>query len=90
MTNNAKPELDGNSGGCSSRMGGVYRLPDFPTVGTASLAEWLKRLESGRSRVPIPHATDLNTGTPVATLPGAWRYRVSVGTGWPGVSDWVR
>ena len=26
------------------------------------------------------------SGTPVATLPGAWRYRVSAGTGWPGVS----
>ena len=25
-------------------------------------------------------------GTPVATLPGAWRYRVSPGTGRPGVS----
>ena len=25
-------------------------------------------------------------GTPVATPPGAWRYRVSAGTGWPGVS----
>ena len=25
-------------------------------------------------------------GTPVAALPGAWRYNVSVGTGWPGVS----
>ena len=22
----------------------------------------------------------------VATMPGAWRYRVSAGTGWPGVS----
>ena len=22
----------------------------------------------------------------MATLPGAWRYRVSAGTGWPGVS----
>ena len=41
-------------------------------------------------------AADLLTGpvtpvteelvTPVATLPGAWRYRVSAGTGWPGVS----
>ena len=28
----------------------------------------------------------LKIGTPVATLPGAWRYRVSAGTGWPGVS----
>ena len=32
------------------------------------------------------HTTDLNTGTPVATLSGARRYRVSTGTGWPDVS----
>ena len=32
------------------------------------------------------HTTDLKIGTPVATLPGAWHYRVSAGTGWPGVS----
>ena len=32
------------------------------------------------------HTSDLNIGTPVATLPGAWRYRVSAGTGLPGVS----
>ena len=32
------------------------------------------------------HTSDLQIGTPVATLPGAWRYRVSAGTGWPGVS----
>ena len=32
------------------------------------------------------HTSDLQNGTPVATLPGAWRYRVSVGTGRPGVS----
>ena len=39
------------------------------------------------------HTSDLKIGTPVATLPGAWRYRVSAGTGQPGVSvycDWVR
>ena len=30
--------------------------------------------------------SDLKIGTPVATLPGAWRYGVSIGTGWPGVS----
>ena len=29
---------------------------------------------------------DLKIGTPAATLPGAWRYRVSAGTGRPGVS----
>ena len=32
------------------------------------------------------HTTDLKTGTPVATLPGFWHYRVSAGTGQPGVS----
>ena len=32
------------------------------------------------------HTSDLKTGTPVATLPGAWRYRVSAETGWPCVS----
>ena len=30
--------------------------------------------------------SDFKSGTPVATLPGAWRYRVSAGTGRPGVS----
>ena len=32
------------------------------------------------------HTSDLNIGTPVATLPGVWRYRASARTGWPGVS----
>ena len=32
------------------------------------------------------HTSDLKIGAPVATLPGAWRYRVSAGTGQPGVS----
>ena len=32
------------------------------------------------------HTSDLKNGTPVATLPGAWCYRVSIGTGLPGVS----
>ena len=32
------------------------------------------------------HTSDLKIGTPVAILPGAWRYRVSAGTGRPGVS----
>ena len=32
------------------------------------------------------HTSDLKIGTPVATLLGAWRYRVSTGTGRPGVS----
>ena len=40
-------------------------------------------------KVPIKpkrHTSDLKIGTPVATLPGAWRYWVSAGTGRPGVS----
>ena len=54
------------------------------------------RLESGRSRVQNPacarifsgssHTSDFKIGTPVATLPGAWRQRVSTGTGGPCVS----
>ena len=32
------------------------------------------------------HTGDLKFGTPVAILPGAWRYRVRAGTDWPGVS----
>ena len=32
------------------------------------------------------HTSDFKTGSPVAALPGAWRYRVSAGTSWPGVS----
>ena len=39
------------------------------------------RIFSGSS-----HTSDLKIGTPVATLSGAWRYRVSTGTGRPGVS----
>ena len=31
------------------------------------------------------HTGDLKIGTPVVTLPGAWRYRVIAGTGRPGV-----
>ena len=34
----------------------------------------------------LSHTSDLKIGTPLATLPGAWRNRVSAGTGWPGVS----
>ena len=32
------------------------------------------------------YTSDLEIGTPVATLSGTWRYRVSAGTGRPGVS----
>ena len=32
------------------------------------------------------HTSDLKIGTPVATLPGVWCFRVSAGSGWPGAS----
>ena len=32
------------------------------------------------------HTSDFKIGIPVASLPGAWLYRVSAGTGRPGVS----
>ena len=41
----------------------------------------LRRDFSGSS-----HISDLKIDTPVATLPGAWRYRVSAGTSRPSVS----
>ena len=68
-----------------------------PSFFTASLAKWLRRPPRER-KVPgsnpacdgifsgSSHTSDLKTGTPVATLPGAWRFRVSTGTGRPGVS----
>ena len=64
---------------------------------TASLAKWLRRPPRER-KVPgsnpacdgifsgSSHTSDLKIGTPVATLPGAWPFRVSTGTGRPGVS----
>ena len=32
------------------------------------------------------HTSELQMSTPMAILTGAWRERVSAGTGWPGVS----
>ena len=34
----------------------------------------------------LSHTSDSKIGTPVVTLPGAWHYRVSAGTGRPGIS----
>ena len=42
---------------------------------------YLRRDFSGLS-----HTSDLKNDTPLAALPGAWRYRVSARTGRPGVS----
>ena len=34
----------------------------------------------------LSHTSALKIGTPMVTLPGAWRYRVSAGAGWADVS----
>ena len=49
--------------------------------GGGGIESRLRRDISGSS-----HISDFKIGTPVATLPGAWRYRDSTGTGQPGVS----
>ena len=65
----------------------AYRLGGLVVKASTSGAEdpgfesRLRRDFSGSS-----HTSDLKIGTPVATLPGAWRSRVSAGTGGPGVS----
>ena len=72
-------------------------LGHFHTQLTTSLAQWLrcpprewKILGSNPICAGIfpgsSHTSDLKIGTPVATLPGAWLYRVSAGTSWPSVS----
>ena len=43
-------------------------------------------LKIGQNFSGSSHTSDLKTGTPVATLPVTWRYRVSAGTGLPGIS----
>ena len=53
----------------------IFYLHPFPNI---SLSPFSLAMSS--------HTSDLKIGTPVATLPGAWRYRVSTGTGRPGVS----
>ena len=70
-----------------SRFTFKYRLVGLVAKASASRAEdpgfesrW-RRDFSG-----LGHTSDLNIGTPMATLPGAWRYRVSAGTGRPGGS----
>ena len=72
---------------CFARSGSRGWLGGLVVKSSASRAEdpgfesRLRRDFSGSS-----HTSDFKIGTPMATLPGAWRYRVSAGIGWPGVS----
>ena len=68
-------------------------MPHFSLVGLVVKASTSRAADPG-SESPLhcgdifgsSHTSDFKIGTPVATLPGTWRYRVSAGTGWPGVS----
>ena len=80
-----------------SRQFGCFQQSTAPSQSTASLAQWLRRPPEER-KIPgsnpactgifpgSSHTSDLRTGTPAATLPGAWRHGVSAGIGWSGVS----
>ena len=62
--------------------------PHWPSGKASVLRVEDPGFESGLHRdfLGSSHTSDSKIGTPLATLPGAWRHRVSAGTGWPGVS----
>ena len=65
-----------------NRIGGLVVKASASRAEDPRFESRLRRDVSGSS-----HTSDLKKiGTPVATLPGAWRYRISAGTGRPGVS----
>ena len=63
------------------RLGGLVVKASASRAEGPGFESRLRRDFSGSS-----HTSDFKIGTPVATLPGAWRDRVSAGTGRPGVS----
>ena len=63
------------------RLGGLVVKASASRAEDPRFESRLRRDFSGSS-----HTSDLIIGTPVATLPGAWHYRVSAGTGRPSVS----
>ena len=66
---------------CLDRLGGLVVKASASGAEDPGFESRLRRDFSGSS-----HTSDLKIGTPVTTLPGAWHYRVSAGTGRPGVS----
>ena len=65
----------------TDRLGGLVVRASTSRTENPGFEFRLRRDFSGSS-----HTGELKIGTPVATLPGAWRYRVIAGTGRPGVS----
>ena len=64
-----------------NRLGGLVVKVPASKAEDPGFESSLRRDFSGSS-----HTSDFKIGTPVAILPGAWRYRVNAGTGGPGVS----
>ena len=64
-----------------NRLAGLVVKASVSGAEDPGLESRLRRDFSGSS-----HTSDFKIGTPVATLPGAWHYRVSAGTVRPGVS----
>ena len=65
----------------TDRLVGLVVKASASRVADPGLDARLRRDFSGSS-----HTSDFKIGTPVATLPGAWRDRASAGTGRLGVS----
>ena len=66
---------------CRNRLVGLLVKASASGAEDPGFESRLRRHFSGSS-----HTSDFKIGTPVATLPGAWHYRVSAGTGWSSVS----
>ena len=60
-------------------------LPENFPRGGLNLRHCGQRAQALPTELFRPPTIDLKIGTSVATLPGAWRYRVSTGTGLHGV-----
>ena len=91
------PTKEQSSSRCQLAVGAILRLPashcpNHRLVGLLVKASASRAEDPGfesrlrRDFSASSHTSDSKIGTPVATLPGAWRYRVSNGTGRPGVS----
>ena len=74
-------DLFSSSSYSSNRLGGLVVKASATEAEYPGFESRLQRVFSGSS-----YTSDFKIDTPVATLPGTWRYRVSTGTGRLGVS----
>ena len=93
-----RPKLESNPALPLSRSDVFTGRPRRRSVETGRLVGLVVKASASRAEDPgfespfrrdfsgSSHTSDFKIGTPVATLPGAWSYRVNAGTGRPGVS----